>query len=344
MKHGNISIFVPHLGCPNQCSFCDQHMITGQVSAPCGADVVQAVEQALSGSYAAGAEMEIAFFGGSFTAIPYEYMEELLQAAAPYIRAGRVKGIRVSTRPDCVDSHVLSVLKSYGVSAVELGAQSMDNEVLRLNRRGHTAEDVARASALVQSFGFSLGLQMMTGLYGSSRESDLATGQAFLRLRPDTVRIYPTVVLKQTYLAQLMEQGLYRPQSLEEAVEVCAKLLLLFEGASVPVIRMGLHSSESLQLSMVGGAYHPAFRELVENKIYLDKALEALKNCPKGNVIIYVAPGCVSKMAGQKRRNLILLERLGYQAKVAVDSGLSIKGAALRAKALPGGRFAGRIG
>ncbi|MGN1202728.1 MAG: elongator complex protein 3, partial [Eubacterium sp.] len=219
MKKGNISIFVPHQGCPCQCSFCNQKTITGQTKAPDKEDVVNAVETALKKK---NFEYEIAFFGGSFTAIDRDYMTSLLDAAYPYVKSGQVKGIRISTRPDCIDDEIFELLKGYGVTAIELGAQSMDNGVLQANRRGHTAEDVVNASKLIKSYGFELGLQMMTGLYTDTEEKCIETAKKIIDLAPDTVRIYPTVVLKDTYLAELYEKELYKPLNADESAELCA--------------------------------------------------------------------------------------------------------------------------
>ncbi|MBR7061045.1 MAG: radical SAM protein [Eubacterium sp.] len=193
MKKGNISIFVPHLGCPKQCSFCNQKTITGKQNQPTPEDVEKALETALKRR---GYEYEIAFFGGSFTAIDRQYMISLLEAAFPYIENGSVKGIRISTRPDCIDTETLDILKKYGVSSIELGAQSMDDEVLQANLRGHTAKDVENASKLIKEYGFELGLQMMTGLYKDTDEKAIETAKKIIALKPETVRIYPTVVLK----------------------------------------------------------------------------------------------------------------------------------------------------
>ena len=204
MKKGNISIFVPHLGCPCQCSFCNQKTITGQANQPTPQDVDKAVKTALKSK---GFDYEIAFFGGSFTAIDREYMISLLKAANKYIKSNEVKGIRISTRPDCIDEEILDLLKEYGVTSIELGAQSMDDEVLLANRRGHTAKDVENASELIKSYGFELGLQMMTGLYKDSEEKAIKTAEKIIALSPQTVRIYPTVVLKGTYLADLYLSG-----------------------------------------------------------------------------------------------------------------------------------------
>lgn len=333
-KHGNISIFVPHLGCPNHCSFCNQHTITGQQQATTPDAVRKAVERALSGSYASHAKMEIAFFGGSFTAIPKRQMRDLLEAAFPYVKEGLVQGIRISTRPDCVGEETLECLRTYGVTTIELGAQSMEDEVLTANERGHTALDVEQASQRIQSYGFSLGLQMMTGLYGSTPASDWRTARRLIALKPAAVRIYPTVVLKGTALAQKVADGLYKPPSLEESVSFCAQLLPLFEDAGIPVIRLGLHSSREIEENYVCGAYHPAFRELVESHLLLKQVETRLDGWPKGTVTVVVPAGCTSKMIGQKKKNIALLASLGYQVTVKEDSSLSIKDGTIRL--LPG--------
>lgn len=266
-------------------------------------------------------EAEIAFFGGSFTAIDRKYMLSLLDATVEYI--DKVKGIRISTRPDCVDEEVLALLKSYGVTSIELGAQSMDDGVLIANNRGHKAEDVVKASRLIKGFGFSLGLQMMTGLYGSTFEKDKYTARSFIALNPDTVRIYPTVVLKNTELEQLYNNGDYVTQTLDETVKLCSELLVEFNKADISVIRLGLHHSESLESEMVAGVYHPAFRELCESKIMLDKLLSLLCALDKQReYIVEVSPNCVSKLIGNNKSNLKRLNGLGYKIKIVQNSNI----------------------
>lgn len=259
--------------------------------------------------------MEIAFFGGSFTAIPREYMTALLEPAKKAIQRWGYYGVRCSTRPDAVDEQVLGLLKEYGATAVELGAQSMDEEVLRLNHRGHTAEDTRRASRLIKEAGLELGLQMMTGLYGSTREKDLETARQLMGLEPDTARVYPTVVLEHTELAELYEKGVYRPQTLEEAVSLCGELLSLFESAGVKVIRMGLHAQEDVERRKVAGPYHPAFRELVESQVFLTRLVQALESQQAGRYLVKVNPRGLSVAVGQKRANVKALERLGFQVR-----------------------------
>lgn len=260
---------------------------------------------------------EIAFFGGSFTAIDREYMKTLLDATVPHI--DRFKGVRISTRPDCIDDEVLDLLKTYRVTTIELGAQSMDDAVLLANDRGHTAEDVRRACELIKSRGFDLGLQMMTGLYKSTPDSDLQTAREFIALQPFCVRIYPTIVMKGTRLGDLYEQGLYQPQTLEEAVALCARLIRLFEENGVRVIRVGLHDSESLKENRLAGPYHPAFRELCESRIMLDQVIILLKNKAPGAYTLRVHPRSRSKMTGNKRSNLLALKEMGYEIQITED-------------------------
>lgn len=265
-------------------------------------------------------DFEIAFFGGSFTAIDREYMLELLQAAYPYVKSGQVRGIRISTRPDCIDTEILDILKAYGVTSIELGAQSMDNGVLEANRRGHTAQDVADASGLIQAYGFELGLQMMTGLYTDTQEKAVETAERIIALAPETVRIYPTVVLKNTYLAELYEKGVYTPLSVEESVELCARLVPMFENADIKVIRLGLHSGKDIKENMLAGGFHDSFGELVKSRILVNKILEL----PPADYQVFVHPKSLSKLKGNNKRNIYLLMERGYNIKIITDNGLDV--------------------
>lgn len=330
MKHANIAIFVPHYGCPHHCSFCNQTIISGSQSFPSAQSVAQAVSTALSSQHASETEFELAFFGGSFTAIPMKEMVMLLEAATPYVTTGQIKGIRISTRPDCIDDAILMLLKQYGVTAIELGAQSMSEAVLARSNRGHTAQDVSTASSEIKKHGFALGLQMMTGLPGSDAQMDLRTAQALCALHPDTVRIYPTVVIQGTRLARQMEQGEFVPQSLLEAVSLCAQLLSFFEEAGIPVIRLGLHDSEELQQGYLGGAYHPAFRELVESERLLQALLIQIKEIPPVPLYVFVPRGYLSKMIGQKRNNIRYLASLGYDVTVKEEQRSTTDSAIIR--------------
>lgn len=318
--HANISIFVPHMGCPNMCSFCNQRHITGTDKIPTAETVKKAVEESTVGSKFSNKNSEIAFFGGSFTAIDRRIMIELLEEAYKYVLNGTVKGIRISTRPDAIDPQVLEILKRYSVTSIELGAQSMDDEVLQFNRRGHSAEDVRIASALIKDAGFELGLQMMTGLPKSTDDKDIFTADEFISLAPDTVRIYPTIVLEGTILADMVKAGEYSPQSVDSAVSLCSKLLLKFYSKNIKVIRLGLHSIE--EEHYIAGPWHPAFSEMVYSEVYLKNALELLGCKLKGEYILFVAKGSISKMIGQKKKNIRILSDMGYICKVLEDDSL----------------------
>lgn len=315
ISHSNISIFVPHIGCPNMCSFCNQRYITGKHTSPTTKDVIDAVNIAVTSSCYDPLNTEIAFFGGSFTAINQNYMLELLQSAYAFVQKGIVSGIRISTRPDAINDKILTLLKRYGVTAIELGAQSLDDNVLKSNNRGHSAQDVINASKLIKQYDFSLGLQMMTGLYNDCDEFAIYTAQKIIELKPDTVRIYPTIVLKDTDLAALYNDNKYKPQSLEEAVDLCSKLLLMFNDASINVIRLGLHSIENS--SYIAGPWHPAFSELCYSKNFLKNAKKILTQ--EGNYTLYVNPSSVSKMTGQHKENINALKKLGFDCVVKPD-------------------------
>ena len=322
MKHANISLFVPHMGCPHQCSFCNQKTISGSVKELTPQDVTATLRKAVNDGVDPQST-EIAFFGGSFTAIPREYMVSLLEATKPFIDDGCFCGIRVSTRPDAIDEGILNVLKEYGVTSIELGAQSTDSEVLLLNKRGHTREHIINASRMIKAYGFSLGLQMMTGLLGDTEEKSLETCEDIISLQPDTVRIYPTITLEGTCLGEMYKKGEYKPQSLDDAVNICAKLLMRFYENNIKVIRLGLHSGGNVEEGYLAGPYHPAFGELCESQIYLTLAKEKLKNMPCGEYTLYVNPREVSKMTGQKSKNKKLLADEGYVVKVVADNSLN---------------------
>ncbi len=285
------------------------------------ADVTAVCERAMA-TLCENTVAQIAFFGGSFTAIERETMVSLLEAAQPFLRSGRFDGVRISTRPDAVDDEVLTILRHYGVTAIELGAQSMRDRVLEACGRGHTAEDTVNAARLIKEYGFSLGLQMMTGLPLDSDEGALETAQTLAALSPDTMRIYPTVVIDGTPLAAWFRSGRYVPPTLEQTVALCAKLLYFFEQERhIPVIRLGLHDGEELRGGVLGGGYHPALRELVEGQLYVSAALNALTQSSFSNrpVTLAVNTCAVSKMIGHKKGNLIYLRQRGFDIEVAPD-------------------------
>lgn len=323
MKHANVAFFVPMVGCPHRCSFCDQNSITGESGVPTPEEVDKTLKKAARELHGFSEKAEIAFFGGSFTMIPRELMESLLSVAKKWIDRKAFSGIRISTRPDAIDEEVLAVLKEYGVTSIELGAQSCDNEVLLKNHRGHSFEDTQRASELIKNAGFSLGLQMMTGMPGSTKELDMLTAARFAALKPETMRIYPTLVLKNTLLAKWFAEGEFVPQTVEEAAAECAELLDVFELYNIKVIRLGLHAEESLEENLVAGPYHPAFREICESLRFRKKIAPMLTRLPKGSYVLKVAPSEVSKCSGQHKANIEHWLSLGYAVKITPDKNLN---------------------
>ena len=320
MAHNNVSIFVAHIGCPNICSFCNQHTISGSQSAPTIDEVRSTCEMAFN-QIEDKSNTEIAFFGGSFTAIEKSYMVALLECVQDFIGKDKFIGIRISTRPDCITSEILDILKKYNVTAIELGCQSMKDSVLTANRRGHTAQDVYNACELIKSYGFELGLQMMVGLYTSTIQDEYYTMNEIIKLNPKTVRIYPTVVLKGTHLDELMQSGKYKLYSLDTMVDICADFLTQFNNSGINVIKCGLHSSELVEAEMTGGYYHPAFRELCESRIYRNIIESIVKENPNrvnNAYSIFVSSRYISMATGQKKSNIkyfkdrgILLSILG---------------------------------
>ncbi len=325
-RHSNIAVFVPHNGCPHTCSFCNQRTISGHSAQPAPEEVSALLAADLERLKEKGGSpegRELAFFGGSFTAIDRAYMTELLAAAQPFMGVN-ISGIRCSTRPDCIDGDILGLLRQYGVTAIELGVQSMDDRVLALNQRGHTAAHAVQAARLISGSGFELGLQMMTGLYGDTPEGTWQTAVRLAELNPATVRIYPTVVLRGTELARLYQEGEYIPQTVEQAVEECAGLLEMFESRGIRVIRLGLHASPDVERDYLAGAYHPALRELCQSRIMLRRMTEALDG-PDGNRIcgFAVHPSDLSKAIGQHRGNLTELRRRAGGMTIVSDPQVS---------------------
>ncbi len=322
MSKGNISIFVPHLGCPQNCSFCNQRTISGHSKAPDAGDVQKAVQAAVQSNTFGSYSLQIAFFGGSFTAIDKAYQKLLLEAAAPYIADGTVTGVRISTRPDCIERKHVLWLKSMGVTDIELGAQCLDDTVLKKNDRGHAVQDVYRAVQIIKECGVRVGLQMMCGLYGSDDETDICTAKQFVDLCPDCVRIYPTLTLKGTKLYELYQKGEYTPANLDDTVNLCAKLLLLFHAANIPVIRLGLHDDDSLREGYAAGPMHPAFGELVQSRIYYHLLQDIVKNRPAGKLVLRVNKSDVSKLTGHGGVNRRALKEIGFDMQVIPDENL----------------------
>lgn len=319
-------MFIPHNGCRNKCSFCNQKYITGSQDQVTLDDVRSVIDKAKIDLKDRCFNSEIAFFGGSFTAIDRGYMRGLLDTAFEFIKDGSFKGIRVSTRPDAIDEEILNILKERGVSSIELGAQSMDDEVLNLNNRGHNKDDIISASMLIKRYNFSLGLQMMTGLYGSDMEKDIKTAENIAALNPDTVRIYPTIIMEGTGLSDLYKEGRYKTYSLDETVFLCGRILKIFEEKNIKVIRLGLHDSPTMKENIVSGPWHPAMRELCESQIIFEKVLNYINknNIKCKEIVLYVNPKCVSKFIGNKKSNIKKFEQLGYFIKIKTDRSIEI--------------------
>lgn len=280
MRKYNLPIFIPHRGCPHDCAFCSQRKITGIDTDVTPDEVRGLIETFLATTDKRDATVEVAFFGGSFTGLERSTQEAFLKTAAEFFP--RIDGIRLSTRPDYIDEEIIELLKRYGVTTVELGVQSSDDEVLTLNGRGHSFEAVVHASNLIKASGIALGHQMMLGMYGSTPQKDMTTVSDIIALKPCCVRIYPVVVLKDTGLEALYRDGLYQPYTVMQAAELAGKGVRAFRAADIDVIRIGLHSSEEMESgSVVAGPYHPAFGEIAESLIYREIIEDELSKTDK---------------------------------------------------------------
>jgi len=330
MTHSNISIFVPHMGCPHTCSFCNQRTISSTERPPSPDDVRNIIGTQFEriSDISRRKETEIAFFGGSFTAIDEGYRRQLLEAAFPFTEKARTdgfRGIRISTRPDCISDEILDELSRYGVTSIELGAQSMSDRVLQMNERGHTADDVRRSSEMIRSRGFELGLQMMVGLYGSTREDEYRTMTEIIKISPDTVRIYPVSVLRGTRLAELYESGEYKLYSFDECVNICAMIYWAFRSVDIRVIRMGLHAEDSVGGSAVAGFYHPAFAEIVRSKIVRDNIEKYYESeCRIGDALeVSANKSLIGAVYGHKKSNRLYFSKVGMNVKISEDNSLA---------------------
>lgn len=319
MKHSNISIFVPHLGCNKLCAFCNQKAISSVESAVTPLQVEEICKNALA-QCKTPENTEIAFFGGSFTAIERDYMISLLSAASKYVGDGKFSGIRISTRPDCITEEILTLLMAYNVTAIELGAQSLDDEVLSANLRGHNAKCISEAVDMIKWYGFEIGLQLMVGLYKSTIEIELENMKKVIAMHPDTVRIYPVAVLKGTHLAKLYESGEYKLFDFQTVVDICALMLVEFEKYGIRVIKCGLHASQSVESDLVAGFYHPAFREICESRIFRTKINAIIGNSNEKKVCIEVNPQDISKALGHLKSNVEYFAKLGIELSVEQNS------------------------
>ena len=326
-----IPIFVPHLGCPNDCVFCNQKSISGQTKQVTKEDVKNIIEEHLK-YIKKDSKVEVAFFGGSFTGIEEEKQEELLSTAYEYIKQKKVDSIRISTRPDYIDKKILKRLKKYKVKTIELGVQSANDYILKKAGRGHTFEDVVKASKLIRWYGFELGHQMMVGLPESTTVDEINTAKQLIKLKPKMVRIYPVLVIKNTKLEKDYNDGKYKPLTVTQAVEVCKELVKLFVKKHIEVIRIGLQPTDTItnpdndKSEVVAGPFHPAFRQLVESGMWYDVIVEKIKqlNTKVKEVVVTVNPADVNNVIGQRKDNINNLRDV-YDVNLIVKADEKIK-------------------
>ena len=324
-SYSNIPVFIPELACGHQCVFCNQQKISGQIDIPKPEDVDKIVQKYLS-TLPESCIVNIAFFGGSFTGIDVNIQESYLAAAYKYLESGKVSGIRLSTRPDYISEKILDMLKKYGVLAIELGAQSASDAVLRKSGRGHTFSDIEKASKLIKTYNFELGLQMMIGLPGDTMQTSINTAKELVRLGADTTRIYPTLIIKGTLLEKLYNERKYKPLELEKAVETAKEVYKIFIENNVNVLRVGLHPSEELSYenSLVAGPYHTSFKELVLTEIWSDIFGDKLKNFHSdknfANIEIFVNSKQINYAIGYKSSNKLKLLKVFKKVKFSVNN------------------------
>ena len=326
-----IPIFVPHLGCPNDCVFCNQKSISGQTKQVTKEDVKNIIEEHLK-YIKKDSKVEVAFFGGSFTGIEEAKQEELLSTAYEYIKQKKVDSIRISTRPDYIDKKILKRLKKYKVKPIELGVQSANDYILKKAGRGHTFEDVVKASKLIRWYGFDLGHQMMVGLPESTTVDEINTAKQLIKLKPKMVRIYPVLVIKNTKLEKDYNEGKYKPLTVTQAVEVCKELVKLFVKKHIEVIRIGLQPTDTItnpdndKSEVVAGPFHPAFRQLVESGMWYDVIVEKIKqlNTKVKEVVVTVNPADVNNVIGQRKDNINNLRDV-YDVDLIVKADEKIK-------------------
>ena len=332
MKHYIIPIFVPHLGCPNDCVFCNQKSISGQQKMITKEDIRNTINFYLENIKDKEAKKEVAFFGGSFTGIDVEKQEEFLQTAYEYIKKGKIDSIRISTRPDYIDKTILKRLKKYKVKTIELGVQSANDYVLEKAQRGHTFEDVKRASKLIRWYRFNLGHQMMVGLPDSTKIDEINTARELIKLKPKMVRIYPVLVIKNTRLEKEYLEGKYKPLTVIQAVETCKEIVPMFMKKGIEIIRIGLQNTDEITdpsikgSEVVAGPYHPAFRQLVESSLWYDNIVERIKelNVKVKKVQITINPKDVNNVIGHKRENIDKLKDM-YELDLIVKQDEKIK-------------------
>ena len=301
-----IPIFIPFLGCPHDCAFCNQIKITNYNDKMDSSKVISEIEKNLEYFPKNDNIKEIAFFGGSFTGLDYDVMTGYLEIAKEYKENGIIDRIRLSTRPDYINNFILDTLKVYGVDIIELGIQSLNQDVLDANERGHSVSASIEASNLIKSYGFSLGHQIMPGLFMDSKEKMIKTAIESIKMSPDMVRIYPTLVIKDTKLAYLYETGIYKPLGLDDAVDISSEIAMLYKYANINIIRIGLQTTENINegKDVIAGPFHPAFRQLVDSNIYKSYLEEIIKEKDLENEItIFTNDRNISLISGNNKAN-----------------------------------------
>jgi len=312
-KNYTIPIFIPEKACPFRCVYCNQYSIANKIQSPSIEEVKEIIENYLK-TFPAHGIKRLGFFGGNFTGISIEAQNQYLEVVSPYIELNRIESIMLSTRPDYISEEILDNLKRYQVETIELGVQSLDDEVLIKSGRGHSVDDVKNASALILKKGFKLGLQMMIGLPADNFEKTMKTAQGIIDMGAHFTRVYPTLVIKDTALETMYKSGKYTPLSLEQAVEWCKHLMKLFDKNSVTILRMGLHPSEGLIIgdSLVAGPFHISFKELVLSALWKDILEEALIGKHGEIIVIEVSSKSINAAIGFKSSNKkYLLDKYG---------------------------------
>lgn len=308
-----IPIFIPESACPFRCTYCNQYNITNKATSPSQTEVVSVIESYLKTipKNRSQITVKVAFFGGSFTGLPLKEQEAYLHTVQPYIEQKLVNAIQLSTRPDYINEEILNLLKKYHVALIELGAQSLDPDVLIKSHRGHTVADVAKSAQLILQHGFELGLQMMIGLPGDTLEKSLFTAQKFVEFGATYTRIYPTLVIKDTDLEQLYHAGNYTPLSIEEAVEWCTPIYKIFTDNNITILRMGLHPSEGFinKEVLVAGPFHVSFKELVLTAQWKEKLLQLSQNNNSDTFEVEVPKADINYAIGYNASNKIFLEQ-----------------------------------
>jgi histone acetyltransferase (RNA polymerase elongator complex component) len=324
LKHYTIPIFLPELACPFRCVYCNQFSISGKVEMTTPEMMRKTVNEHLITFKNENREVEIGFFGGNFTGIDIEIQKKYLDIAQSFVNAGQVNSIRLSTRPDYIDEKKLTFLKNYSVKTIELGAQSLNDDVLAKSGRGHSSNDVFIASELIRLNGFKLGLQMMIGLPGDSIEISLATAERIIEYGAEETRIYPLLVIKGTEIEEFYKSGNYVPLSLNEAVLWTKEIYKLFESAGVKMLRIGLHPSEDLVQgdALVAGPYHQSFKELVLTELWSELLVNLRNNNNSKDLLILVAPDQLNYAIGYSGKNRDMLREHFSKVDFATDKDL----------------------